>query len=264
MGTGAKLGAAVMAPRRHITPTQHTAAHTHTHFRCLLSSATQGAWARGRLLAVGDAAHSGPTDGQGANLAMEDAAVLGACVRKHGLGPEVSTSLSQSYTSHWRTHRRHLLCRVYLRRCACCTTKVMTSARPPPQAFAAWEAARQPRVAAILGDRTPNAAVRTPLIQQAAFERLWSAEQVAAAAAAAAGAAAGAGAEGAEGAGSEGGVPLEVAAQVAAAAAAGGEAAAAEVRYVSVCFCVRNVAASRVETLQCRTVQGAEPPVGRT
>ncbi|KAG2446748.1 hypothetical protein HYH02_008309 [Chlamydomonas schloesseri] len=122
----------------------------------------QGAWARGRLVAVGDAAHSGPTDGQGANLALEDAAVLGACVRKHGLGPE---------------------------------------------AFAAWEAARQPRVSAILGDRTPNAAVRTPLIREAAFERLWSAEGLVA----------------------EGAVPPEVAARAADAAADGGEEAAAQV-----------------------------------
>ena len=49
----------------------------------------QGAWARGRLVHVGDAAHAGPPDGTGANFALEDAAVLGACVRKHGLGPEV-------------------------------------------------------------------------------------------------------------------------------------------------------------------------------
>ena len=52
-------------------------------------SAPQGAWVRDRLVLVGDAAHTAPPDGQGANLALEDAAVLGACVRKHGLGPEV-------------------------------------------------------------------------------------------------------------------------------------------------------------------------------
>eukprot|EP00198_Chlamydomonas_reinhardtii_P012570 XP_001701907.1 predicted protein [Chlamydomonas reinhardtii] len=51
--------------------------------------ATPGAWARGRLVHVGDAAHAGPPDGTGANFALEDAAVLGACVRKHGLGPEL-------------------------------------------------------------------------------------------------------------------------------------------------------------------------------
>ncbi len=44
---------------------------------------------QGRLLLLGDAAHTGPADGQGANLAMEDAAELGAYVRRHGLGPEV-------------------------------------------------------------------------------------------------------------------------------------------------------------------------------
>eukprot|EP00198_Chlamydomonas_reinhardtii_P012373 XP_001701710.1 predicted protein [Chlamydomonas reinhardtii] len=90
---------------------------------------TPGAWVRDRLVLVGDAAHTAPPDGQGANLALEDAAVLGACVRKHGLGPE---------------------------------------------AFAAWEAARQPRAAAILGDPTPAATIRTPLINDATFERLWS------------------------------------------------------------------------------------------
>ncbi|KAG2494104.1 hypothetical protein HYH03_007743 [Edaphochlamys debaryana] len=47
-----------------------------------------GAWANGGLVFVGDAAHSGGPDGQGANLALEDGAALGAAVRKHGLSPE--------------------------------------------------------------------------------------------------------------------------------------------------------------------------------
>ncbi len=38
---------------------------------------------------LGDAAHTGPADGQGANLALEDAAELGARVRRHGLGHKV-------------------------------------------------------------------------------------------------------------------------------------------------------------------------------
>ncbi|KAG2492955.1 hypothetical protein HYH03_008863 [Edaphochlamys debaryana] len=48
----------------------------------------QGAWARGGLLLLGDAAHNGPPNGQGANLAFEDAAVLGALVRRKGLSRE--------------------------------------------------------------------------------------------------------------------------------------------------------------------------------
>ncbi|KXZ49828.1 hypothetical protein GPECTOR_19g279 [Gonium pectorale] len=51
-------------------------------------SYTEGAWARGGLLLLGDAAHAGRPDGQGANTALEDAVVLGACVRQLGLGPE--------------------------------------------------------------------------------------------------------------------------------------------------------------------------------
>ncbi|KXZ45563.1 hypothetical protein GPECTOR_53g149 [Gonium pectorale] len=59
--------------------------HTHP-----ADSYQPGAWARGRLLLVGDAAHAGWPDGQGANTALEDAAVLGALVRQHGLGEQVA------------------------------------------------------------------------------------------------------------------------------------------------------------------------------
>ncbi|GLC61723.1 hypothetical protein PLESTB_001795900 [Pleodorina starrii] len=48
----------------------------------------KGAWAVGGLLTVGDAAHAVGPDGQGASQAFEDAAVLGAAVRQHGLGPK--------------------------------------------------------------------------------------------------------------------------------------------------------------------------------
>ncbi|KAG2490572.1 hypothetical protein HYH03_010966 [Edaphochlamys debaryana] len=48
-----------------------------------------GSWQNGRgMVLVGDAAHAWRPDGQGTNLAFEDAAVLGACVREHGLSDE--------------------------------------------------------------------------------------------------------------------------------------------------------------------------------
>ncbi|KXZ52647.1 hypothetical protein GPECTOR_9g692 [Gonium pectorale] len=90
----------------------------------------QGAWAFGCCVLLGDAAHAGPPDGQGLNLALEDAAVLGAVARSHG-------------------------------------------GRLGPQVFAEWEALRQPRVAAILGDTAPPFARRMPAIMGAAFEPLW-------------------------------------------------------------------------------------------
>ncbi|KAG2492949.1 hypothetical protein HYH03_008857 [Edaphochlamys debaryana] len=48
----------------------------------------QGAWVRSGMILIGDAAHSGTPNGQGANLALEDAAVLGALVRRKGLSRE--------------------------------------------------------------------------------------------------------------------------------------------------------------------------------
>ncbi|PNW86361.1 hypothetical protein CHLRE_02g083500v5 [Chlamydomonas reinhardtii] len=102
--------------------------------------ATPGAWARGRLVHVGDAAHAGPPDGTGANFALEDAAVLGACVRKHGLGPE---------------------------------------------AFAAWEAARLPRLYDHLYNKAIPPAEKWGRMAGAEFEPLWRPEQVLEAAAAA-------------------------------------------------------------------------------
>eukprot|EP00884_Botryococcus_braunii_P001468 jgi/Botrbrau1/11321/Bobra.0038s0081.1 len=45
------------------------------------------AYGRGRVALVGDAAHCGPVNGQGLNLAMEDAAVLAFHLRKGGLTP---------------------------------------------------------------------------------------------------------------------------------------------------------------------------------
>ncbi|KAG2498560.1 hypothetical protein HYH03_003311 [Edaphochlamys debaryana] len=103
----------------------------HGLYKHPLEGFIKGAWARGRLVLLGDAAHTAPPDGQGVNLSLEDAVVLGALVRAHGLGP---------------------------------------------QAFSEWEAARQPRIAAILGDPTPQGSIRMPLIRNAAFEPLWSAE----------------------------------------------------------------------------------------
>ncbi|KAG2490573.1 hypothetical protein HYH03_010967 [Edaphochlamys debaryana] len=49
-----------------------------------------GGWANGRgMVLVGDAAHApGRPNGQGTNTAFEDAVVLAACVKKHGLGDE--------------------------------------------------------------------------------------------------------------------------------------------------------------------------------
>ncbi|EFJ52572.1 hypothetical protein VOLCADRAFT_103060 [Volvox carteri f. nagariensis] len=51
-----------------------------------MTHGSQNAWVHGGLLLVGDAAHAGRADGQGANIAFEDAAVLGALVRQNGLG----------------------------------------------------------------------------------------------------------------------------------------------------------------------------------
>ncbi|KAG2446747.1 hypothetical protein HYH02_008308 [Chlamydomonas schloesseri] len=95
--------------------------------------ATPGAWARGRLVHVGDAAHAGPPDGTGANFALEDAAVLGACVRRHGLGPE---------------------------------------------AFAAWEAARMPRLVDHLYNKAIPPMEKWARMQNTEFEPLWRPEQV--------------------------------------------------------------------------------------
>ncbi|KAG2424673.1 hypothetical protein HYH02_015153 [Chlamydomonas schloesseri] len=49
-------------------------------------SALQGApdWVRGNVVLVGDAAHTAPPDGQGLNMALEDVAVLGACLQESG------------------------------------------------------------------------------------------------------------------------------------------------------------------------------------
>ncbi|KAG2450907.1 hypothetical protein HYH02_004739 [Chlamydomonas schloesseri] len=41
-------------------------------------------WVRGNVVLVGDAAHTAPPDGQGLNMALEDVAVLGDCVRRFG------------------------------------------------------------------------------------------------------------------------------------------------------------------------------------
>ncbi|KAG2426953.1 hypothetical protein HXX76_012738 [Chlamydomonas incerta] len=41
-------------------------------------------WVRGNVVLVGDAAHTAPPDGQGLNMALEDVAVLGDCVRRLG------------------------------------------------------------------------------------------------------------------------------------------------------------------------------------
>eukprot|EP00873_Tetraselmis_striata_P009743 jgi/Tetstr1/430007/TSEL_019868.t1 len=47
-----------------------------------------GAWGCGSITLIGDAAHVGPPTGQGLNLGVEDAAVLAACVKRHGLSPQ--------------------------------------------------------------------------------------------------------------------------------------------------------------------------------
>eukprot|EP00873_Tetraselmis_striata_P024522 jgi/Tetstr1/444786/TSEL_032634.t1 len=58
----------------------------HGLFRRSLENLPEGArWGRGRITLIGDAAHVGAPDGQGLNLAIEDAAVLAASVQQHGL-----------------------------------------------------------------------------------------------------------------------------------------------------------------------------------
>ncbi|KAG2490578.1 hypothetical protein HYH03_010972 [Edaphochlamys debaryana] len=95
-----------------------------------------GGWANGRgMVLVGDAAHApGRPNGQGASTSFEDAAVLAACVKKHGLGDE---------------------------------------------AFAAYEAIQQKRVADIFGKAVSGSselsmAERLALLHSVAFEPLWS------------------------------------------------------------------------------------------
>ncbi|KAG2492707.1 hypothetical protein HYH03_009120 [Edaphochlamys debaryana] len=63
----------------------------------------KGAWARGRLVLLGDAAHAGFPDGQGANLALEDAVVLGEVVRAHGLGAEAFAAWEELRQARVRT-----------------------------------------------------------------------------------------------------------------------------------------------------------------
>ncbi|KAG2490574.1 hypothetical protein HYH03_010968 [Edaphochlamys debaryana] len=57
-----------------------------------------GGWANGRgMVLVGDAAHAPRRpDGQGANTAFEDAAVLAACVKEHGMGDEAFAAFEKA------------------------------------------------------------------------------------------------------------------------------------------------------------------------
>ncbi len=48
-------------------------------------------YSRGCITLVGDAAHVGPVGGQGLNLTMEDAAVLGFHLREGGLNPRAES-----------------------------------------------------------------------------------------------------------------------------------------------------------------------------
>ncbi|KAG2426083.1 hypothetical protein HXX76_013271 [Chlamydomonas incerta] len=96
-----------------------------------LDSVQQGSWTRGHVVLIGDAAHAAPPDGQGANLAIEDAVVLADVARRHGgvLGPQV---------------------------------------------FAEWEALRQPRVKAILGDTKYPFTERMIAVRASSFAQLWA------------------------------------------------------------------------------------------
>jgi 2-polyprenyl-6-methoxyphenol hydroxylase-like FAD-dependent oxidoreductase len=61
----------------------------------MLLGVVQSSWTNGcGMVLVGDAVHaSGRPDGQGGNLAFEDAVELAAYVRRHGLGQQVSRAV---------------------------------------------------------------------------------------------------------------------------------------------------------------------------
>jgi 2-polyprenyl-6-methoxyphenol hydroxylase-like FAD-dependent oxidoreductase len=58
------------------------------------------AFGRGRVTLVGDAWHAGPTNGQGLNLTMEDAAVLAFHVQEGGLNPASLRRQANLVTCH--------------------------------------------------------------------------------------------------------------------------------------------------------------------
>ncbi|KXZ47507.1 hypothetical protein GPECTOR_35g945 [Gonium pectorale] len=62
----------------------------YTHDMQLVQGAPD--WLRGNVVILGDAAHTGPPDGMGLNMAWEDVATLAACLQDHGVTQEALTA----------------------------------------------------------------------------------------------------------------------------------------------------------------------------